>query len=272
MASSLLDFMEVPADPVEAARVAVEALRLARDCLKSAGAPRAHSRTRAALSSAEGRCAPPRTARHANGAASMVETLKVYSVVIAWCDGDPDQGDWGTYVRARDEGEAKALARLAMRAEYIANEVPAGDNPDDWCSQHEGKDGFGGRVISCDEGAAWLSPRLEAALRAIRARVDGEFDHPDLLVLGPLGTIADDIRRLVDPILAEIDAVDGADAIHASAAAAAGWEQGGDGPVWWHTSHGSWKNAASWGRTYATAREVIQSEDYPEYQGREDEQ
>lgn len=53
-------------------------------------------------------------------------------------------------------------------------------------------------------------------------------------------------------------------------ARAAGWEQGGDGPIWWHTSHGSWKNAASWGRTYATAREVIESEDYPEYQGAEE--
>jgi len=58
---------------------------------------------------------------------------------------------------------------------------------------------------------------------------------------------------------------------HERLARAAGWEQGGDGDVWWHSWHGSWKNAVSWGRTYATAREVIESDDYPEYQGREDE-
>lgn len=193
----------------------------------------------------------------------MADTLKVYSVVIAWCDGDPDQGDWGTYVRADNDTEAKALARLAMRAEYIANEVPEGHDPNDWCVQYLGRNGFGGRIMSCDEGAAWLSPRLEAALRALLGEVDE--------MTARAGWAGNGARDEARKVLAEIDAVDGAAAIHASAAAAAGWQQGGDGPVWWHTSHGSWKNAASWGRTYGTAREVIESEDYPEYQGREDE-
>lgn len=193
----------------------------------------------------------------------MADTLKVFAVVIAWCDGDPSQGDWGTYVRARNHPEAKKLARLAMRADYIANEVPEGDDPNAWCDQHEGKDGFGGRVISCDEGAAWLAPNLEVALRALLREVDE--------MAARAGWAGNGARDEARKTLAEIDAVEGADAIYASAARSVGWELGGDGPVWWHTSHGSWKNAASWGRTYATAGEVIESEDYPEYQGREDE-
>jgi len=52
--ADLLEFQQVPADPKQAARLAVDALRLARDCLKVSGSPRALERTCAALSSARG--------------------------------------------------------------------------------------------------------------------------------------------------------------------------------------------------------------------------
>lgn len=38
---------------------------------------------------------------------------------------------------------------------------------------------------------------LKATLRAIRARIKGEFDHPDLVAMGPLGNSQDDILQLV---------------------------------------------------------------------------
>lgn len=52
--SDLLEFQQVPTDPQQAARLAVEALRLARDCLKVSNSPRALERTCLALSSARG--------------------------------------------------------------------------------------------------------------------------------------------------------------------------------------------------------------------------
>ncbi len=41
-------------------------------------------------------------------------------------------------------------------------------------------------------------PDLLAACRAIRARVVGEFDNPDLLVFGALGEMQDDVLRLAN--------------------------------------------------------------------------
>ena len=40
--------------------------------------------------------------------------------------------------------------------------------------------------------------RLVALLEAIRARVVGEFDHPALLKMGPLGQTETDIRNWID--------------------------------------------------------------------------
>ena len=43
---------------------------------------------------------------------------------------------------------------------------------------------------------------LKAALVAIRARIKGEFDAPELMAFGPLSTrIDDDIRAIVDAAL-----------------------------------------------------------------------
>lgn len=62
---SVLEFQEVPeGNPVAATKLAVEALTLARDCLKAAGASdRCIGRVRLALSSAKG------AVRHAEGKA-----------------------------------------------------------------------------------------------------------------------------------------------------------------------------------------------------------
>ena len=56
LAGTLLaeEFFRVPDDPVRAARAAVDALTFARECLKTAGAPRALERTKFAISSAKG--------------------------------------------------------------------------------------------------------------------------------------------------------------------------------------------------------------------------
>lgn len=42
---------------------------------------------------------------------------------------------------------------------------------------------------------------LEEALRAIRARIEGEYDHPALLRAGALGDKDADILRIIDPVL-----------------------------------------------------------------------
>ena len=45
--------------------------------------------------------------------------------------------------------------------------------------------------------------RLRAALRAVQARIDGEWDHPALVALGPLSTDTDlDVRYIIQSALA----------------------------------------------------------------------
>jgi hypothetical protein len=39
----------------------------------------------------------------------------------------------------------------------------------------------------------------EGKLRAVRARVNGEWDQPDLIAYGPLSTTADDLLRISEP-------------------------------------------------------------------------
>lgn len=49
--------------------------------------------------------------------------------------------------------------------------------------------------------------KLAAALRAIRARVDGEFDHPDLMAFGPLRDTDTDCAEIAKRALAEYESV-----------------------------------------------------------------
>lgn len=80
--------------------------------------------------------------------------MKTYSVLLAWQDNDPEQGEFGCYVRATGYDDAETKAREKMRQAYA--------------EQYDMEmDGDGGRVIDCSEGAAWLASDLESALRAL---------------------------------------------------------------------------------------------------------
>lgn len=62
-------------------------------------------------------------------------------------------------------------------------------------------------VTGDDSAAAETPPQLAAfadpmvALRAIRARINGEYDHPDLVKLGPLGDQQGDLLAIVSAAL-----------------------------------------------------------------------
>lgn len=47
--------------------------------------------------------------------------------------------------------------------------------------------------------------QLRSVLRAVRARINGVFDDPDLLAMGPLGRGFDDINAFIATV--EIDAL-----------------------------------------------------------------
>lgn len=43
--------------------------------------------------------------------------------------------------------------------------------------------------------------RLVEALVAVKARLNGEYDHPALVKQGPLGRFSDDVERIIDSVL-----------------------------------------------------------------------
>jgi hypothetical protein len=94
--------------------------------------------------------------------------LQTYSVLLAWHDNDPEQGEFGCYVRATGYEDAEAKAREKMRQAYA--------------EQYDIEmDGNGGRVIDCSEGAAWLASDLESALRALVETCKAQWpDLPDV--------------------------------------------------------------------------------------------
>ena len=66
--------------------------------------------------------------------------------------------------------------------------------------------GFLDEHAPSDLGVSYLEEEvamLEEALRAIRARIEGEYDHPALLRAGALGDKDADILRLIDPVLSD---------------------------------------------------------------------
>lgn len=105
---------------------------------------------------------------------------KVYSILIAWSDADPDQGEFGEVVRAASAEEAETKARAAMRAFHIENYCDPGAEADEIarsCAEyeHEGFDAeviFGGRVLDLHEGAIWKAGDLEMRLRDLLAAID----------------------------------------------------------------------------------------------------
>ncbi len=115
----------------------------------------------------------------------MADLLKTYSVLIAWDDDNPEQGDFGWTGRAANFDEAEERAREAMAASS------GSELYDDPC---------GGRVIEITEGAIWKAVELEAALRRIMDRIEGKWYDPE-------GDLESDIAGVARPILAEIDAL-----------------------------------------------------------------
>lgn len=97
----------------------------------------------------------------------MTDNRKIYSVLIAWCDGDDEQGDYGTFVRARDAEEAERLAREDMRTAHIQNH--GFDSLESYTDDEDGT--FGGSVLDLCEGATWKADDMEKALRALEAEV-----------------------------------------------------------------------------------------------------
>lgn len=140
-------------------------------------------------------------------------TLKTYSVLFNWADNDPEQGTYGTYVRAKDYDEAERLGRLDMRNNHLSNHPPEdGETEDEACSYYEdtnlkGEKEFGGSMIECHEGAIWKAHDLEVALRTIIARINGVWDDPEVMKLGPLMDTGSDCRRIAEEALKDIDRI-----------------------------------------------------------------
>lgn len=89
--------------------------------------------------------------------------MKTYSVLIAWDDDNPEEGQFGETVRAESPEKAEALVREAMRTSYTAQFAALGMNTD----AGEPSTPFGGRLIEIHEGAIWQAKQLENALRAL---------------------------------------------------------------------------------------------------------
>ncbi|BCH33200.1 hypothetical protein MesoLjLc_51300 [Mesorhizobium sp. L-8-10] len=124
--------------------------------------------------------------------------LKTYSLLIAWCDGDDEQGTFGSTVRAGSFEEAERKVREEMRESYIA-EMGGDEEAEDMANDREDDGQFGGSVLECSEGALWKAADLENCLRGLLAQVDefadrcGWSDHGE----------RDAARKLI----AEIDAL-----------------------------------------------------------------
>lgn len=63
-------------------------------------------------------------------------------------------------------------------------------------------------LSSCKQKIDWLEEvngELLKALEAIRARIDGVFDHPSLANFGPLGHIKNDIRIIAEQAITKAE-------------------------------------------------------------------
>jgi hypothetical protein len=105
---------------------------------------------------------------------TVSEQLKTYSVLIAYADHDPEQGEWGGMVCASDPGEAVIKARRAMHDETGEWEQGDPEPSDDELIDVQG------RIIEVNEGAVWRAGELEQALRDIVQSSDAN-DHGSLM-------------------------------------------------------------------------------------------
>ncbi|MER9259425.1 hypothetical protein [Mesorhizobium sp. M0619] len=115
----------------------------------------------------------------------MAESLKSFSVLIAWSDNDLEQGDYAATVRAANADDAEAMVRTLMADS-------AGDDDRE-------TDGYG-RLIECTEGAIWKASDLEKALRALRAVAIRDDDSDQAAF--------DAAVKMTDDVLADIDRVE----------------------------------------------------------------
>lgn len=99
----------------------------------------------------------------------MAHDLKTYSVLIAWCDGDHEQGEYGWTGRAADPADAQEKARRDM---WVQEE----NDPDDY----DAEDPPYGTVLETAEGAIWRAADMEKALRDLVAweSLMGGFEAP----------------------------------------------------------------------------------------------
>lgn len=112
----------------------------------------------------------------------MAESLKSFSVLIAWSDSDHEQGDYAATVRAANADDAEAMVRALMADSACEEDCDTGDF---------------GRLIECTQGAIWKAADLEKALRALKAVALWNDDS---------GRAAFDAAvKLADDVLADID-------------------------------------------------------------------
>ncbi len=130
-----------------------------------------------------------------------------HSIVINWDDGDiTEQGTYAWAGLALDAGDAEIEARTAMFDSYAENMGWSDEDREEKLESLGDIVNFGGSVVESYPGAnIWAAPDALKALNAIRARVHGEWDHPDLMAIGPLGSISGDILRIVEPVIAKLE-------------------------------------------------------------------
>lgn len=103
----------------------------------------------------------------------MAKALKTYSVLIAWSDGDSEQGDYGETVRARDEEHAERIVRARMLREQWRETAGAGMSKREIADLHSVTtihgDRYFGALLDCTPGAMWMADEMEKALRGLIA-------------------------------------------------------------------------------------------------------
>jgi hypothetical protein len=123
--------------------------------------------------------------------------------VKVWICHHEDKHDTFLSVHA-DRAGAVAQAREYVEIEADMRKVEPGDMEDEddvfaaWDDVAGGTGFLGIEETELDLPPDPVRAELLAALRAIRARIAGRFDDPDLMAAGPLGTESFDIDRIAE--------------------------------------------------------------------------
>lgn len=103
----------------------------------------------------------------------------------------------------RAEADAALAAYVRERAEEIIalqGELDDMDDAEAVAEFYRLVDDESAEIDECDLALPDLAP-LTTALQAIRARVNGEWDNPALVAVGPLGSISDDVLHIIAGVL-----------------------------------------------------------------------